>query len=420
MKSKTTLVLCALLLARVVWAGGGKESAGGPVTLRFAWWGSQVRNDQTQKVIDLFEKANPGIKVEGEFTSFTDHFNNLSTQIAAGDIPDLIQHDYRYLATYVNRNLLAPLDPYLKKQINIDHVDQVNLQGGVVAGKLYGFNMGNNIFGAQYSVETFKKYGITPPSNSWTYDDFVNISRQFKAKGIYGVELSNFWNWVVHYLRCNGAHLYSQTGKGLGYNDDKLMERIFQMRLDLVKEGLMPGPDEALAYTGWEDNLFTRGQAAMITFNSNSVGFLATSMGSTVKSVPLFGPNSDKGTFIKPSMFLSISAVSQYKDQCAMMIDFFTNNVEANKIMMGERGVPISSAIRDALRPLMNESETGVFDLMDYAETHSSLIDNPDPEGAAEAQKLLEELEEEVLYGRVTPTEAATRFRREATAILTN
>ena len=95
-----------------------------PVTLRFAWWGSQARNDQTQEVVELFEKEYPWITVECEFVGWDQYFDNLSTQIAAGDMPDILQHDYRYLETYVNKNLLLPLDEHIGKEIDLSNVDE--------------------------------------------------------------------------------------------------------------------------------------------------------------------------------------------------------------------------------------------------------------------------------------------------------
>ena len=94
-----------------------------PVTIRFAWWGSQARNDQTQEVVELFEKEYPWITVECEFVGWDQYFDNLSTQIAAGDMPDILQHDYRYLETYVNKDLLLPLDEFVGEEIDLSDVD---------------------------------------------------------------------------------------------------------------------------------------------------------------------------------------------------------------------------------------------------------------------------------------------------------
>ena len=46
--------------------GGGTKNADGSVTLRVSWWGNDVRNSQTQQVIDAFQQAHPNIKIQGE------------------------------------------------------------------------------------------------------------------------------------------------------------------------------------------------------------------------------------------------------------------------------------------------------------------------------------------------------------------
>ena len=278
--------------------------------------------------------------------------------------------------------------------------------------------MGMNTFAVEYDETTFEKYGVEVPDRSWTYDDFVNICGQFKEKGIYGCDLTNFEDWALYFLRTKGVTLYSQEGKGLGYEEDSIMEELFQMRLDLVNDGLLPTPDVANQASGTEDSLIVRGDAAMVTYWSNATAAVANATEDIIKVLPMFGPDADKGCYIKPSMFLSISAQTEHPEECALLIDFITNNEAANKVMMGERGVPISSEIREALKPELDETSQSIFDLLDYAVDHSSPINKPDPEGAGEVVTLLQELEEQVLYKELTPAEAAGRFRTEATEIL--
>ena len=230
--------------------------------------------------------------------------------------------------------------------------------------------------------------------------------------------MTNFEDWVLYYLRTKGVTLYAQDGSGLGYQDDGVMEELFQKRLDLVKEGLLPTPDVAKQAAGTEDSLIVRGEAAMVTYWSNATAAVANATEDTIKVLPMFGPDADKGTYIKPSMFASISATTKYPKECALLIDYMTNNVAANEVMMGERGVPISSVIRDALKPKLDATGQAIFDLLDYAQEHSSPIDKPDPEGAGEVVTLLQDLEEQVLYEQITPKEAAASFREQAELIL--
>lgn len=52
-------------------AGGETAGKGGSsdenITLRFAWWGGDERNEATLKVIEQFEAAHPNITIEAEY-----------------------------------------------------------------------------------------------------------------------------------------------------------------------------------------------------------------------------------------------------------------------------------------------------------------------------------------------------------------
>ena len=41
--------------------------------IRFSWWGGQVRSDKTDKILQLFEQENPGVKVGRENADFVPH-----------------------------------------------------------------------------------------------------------------------------------------------------------------------------------------------------------------------------------------------------------------------------------------------------------------------------------------------------------
>src|SRR4051794_2130793 len=64
-----------------------------PVTLKIAWWGEQPRHDSTVKVIELFEKKSPDIKIEYEYSSWDDYWKRLAPLAAANQLPDIVQMD---------------------------------------------------------------------------------------------------------------------------------------------------------------------------------------------------------------------------------------------------------------------------------------------------------------------------------------
>jgi multiple sugar transport system substrate-binding protein len=55
--------------------------------IRYSWWGSGLRHEKTQEVIDLFQEAHPNITVTGEPSEFANHWEQLTVQSAAGGAP---------------------------------------------------------------------------------------------------------------------------------------------------------------------------------------------------------------------------------------------------------------------------------------------------------------------------------------------
>jgi multiple sugar transport system substrate-binding protein len=104
--------------------------------------------------------------------------------------------------------------------------------------------------------------------------------------------------------------------------------------------------------------------------------------------------------------------------EAAKFINWFTNDVEANKIIRAERGVPISSKIQDALKPILSPEEKQVFDYVGWAANNSSPISPPDPQGSAEVSKLLKDMQDQILYKKISVDDAAAKFMKQANDIL--
>jgi len=68
---------------------GSSTGSGSSPALRVAWWGNNVRNEATQKVLAGFTAANPGITAAGETSEFAAYFDKLATQTAGNDAPDV-------------------------------------------------------------------------------------------------------------------------------------------------------------------------------------------------------------------------------------------------------------------------------------------------------------------------------------------
>ncbi len=396
----------------------GSDEASGDVKLRIAWWGEQSRNDYTLEVIELYEEQNPGVTIEPEYASWDDYWRKLAPQAAANELPDIIAMDLSYLSQYAENGQLANLSDFIGSEINVDNISEDNINTGKVNDGLYGFNLGVNAVGFQYNPEKLKEIGIEEIPEDWTWDDFMEMSQKAADAGVYfdnGFQADVFFNY---YLRQNGKRLYAEDGSGLGYEDDQLFVDFFSMIQKEVEKGATPTPDFMAQLAGPEDDPVVKGEGVGIFQWSNQFVGLEQTSGLDFNIAPMPGPNVSDGLFLKPSMFFSVAENSEAKAEAAKFIDFFVNNIEANKLILGERGVPVSSAVKEALAEEVSSSQAEVFEYISWVEENSTPMGPADPAAAGEIIELLTNLSEQISYGEITPEDAAEHFRTNAESIL--
>lgn len=403
-------------------SSGGNSGGDAPknVTLRIAWWGGEPRHDYTLKVIDMYQQQNPHVTIEPEYASWDDYWTRLAPQAAANQLPDIIQMDLSYITQYGEKGQLADLTPFLGNQIDVTNISESAISGGRIGDKLYGFNAGVNALQVHFDPAILEKAGISIDSipDNWTWADYESLAMKAADAGIYFDTGHKADVFFAYYLRTQGKRLYSPDGTQLGYDDDQLFVDFFSMQHRLVKAGAKPTPDITAQIKGLEDDLLVKNQAASVWQWTNQFIGLQQVADRPLEMHPLPGPNQTQGLFLKPSMFWSIAENSQNKEEAAKFLDFFINDIEANKLIRGDRGVPVSSVVKEALIPELTEQQAQVFEFIAWAEKNSSPGDGPDPIGAGEVIAALESITESLYFDQITPEEAAKQFRSEANSIL--
>jgi multiple sugar transport system substrate-binding protein len=403
---------------------------GEKIELRIAWWGSQSRHDRTIKVIEMYEAQNPNIDIVYEFAGFDDYWTKLATEAAGGNLPDIMQQDYARIEEWVSRDLLMPLDSYVDNgALDFSNVNPNTLEGGVLDGKLYAVNLGNNSQSFVLDVDAFAKAGIELPPDNWTWADFERITMELHDKlGIWGMGPgmgSDEQIWKSLYLG-HGGWSYSDDGTQLGYTDDQILIDHMNMVLRLQEAGAIPTREEEIArFVGQsvEAQPLVTGEAAMAYFWSNQIVAVQTAAGEERNFKMMHLPRPEGGApsnYIKPSQFFSITSQAKHPDEAAKFINYFTNDVEANKILLAERGVPIASQVQEALKPLLGKSQLEMFDYVARVEKDGSPIRPPDPPGHADviSNVYTPEFVDPVLYGLIPPEEGVVTLREMASEVL--
>ncbi len=239
MKKIAALLLTGVMVAGLTACGGGDakeekaaKSSDGKTTIKITWWGGDTRHEYTQKLLDAYTAENPDVEFEATPAGWEGYFDKLSTQAASGSMPDIIQMDYLYIATYAKNNSLADLSEFVEDgtldmsnveestlktgeidgiiqmdylyiatyaknnsladlsefvedgTLDMSNVEESTLKTGEIDGKLAGIVAGTNALAVTYNPDVLKEVGIEAPTDDWTWDDYIKLNTEVsKAKG---------------------------------------------------------------------------------------------------------------------------------------------------------------------------------------------------------------------------------------------
>lgn len=409
---------------------GTAATEGAETAMTFSWWGNQVRNEGTQAVIDLYTEQNPGITIDGQFSVWDDYWTKLATASAGHNLPDIIQMDASYLQQYANNGLLVDLQPYVDSGvIDVSNIPESALDLGRVNGGLYAINIATTGPSLVYNKTLLDSAGITVP-DTMTMAEFEDLCREIYEKTGYKTAIGyGTADFLKFWLRAQGLSLYNETNDGLGVNSYEDLLPYFQFYETGISEGWMIGSEvyAELANGSMEQNPLVYGSSPDMMswcgnpFASQLIALQASADAQGIELAITSLPSDDlkKANYLKPSMYLSVSTDSANPDAAAEFVDFWVNSVEANEILLGERGTPVNTEVANAIAPKLDKVARMANDYVtNVLSTNSSVMNPLAPDGANEFEVLHASIQEAVCYGSLSAEDAAKQLYEEGNAIL--
>lgn len=403
-------------------------SNSGSANLVMAWWGNQTRNERTQKIIDLYSEQNPGVTIDGQFSEFNDYWQKLATAAAGHSMPDIVQMDYKYLNQYVTNGLLVDLTPYIEDgTINTADCNQDVLNSGSVNGGLYALCNGINSPALLYNKTLLDENGITVKDNM-TLDEFIDVCKEVYEKTGYKTNLCYNQNeqWIEYFLRADDIVLY-EDGK-LGGDSYEPYADFFKLYEDGLKDGYVIDPSvfaersigsveqDPLVYGSSPE---TMSWCAFAYSNQLTATVSAAPEGTEIGLTTWPSADPKKSDYLKPSQFFAISTDSKNPEEAAKILNFITNDVDCNNILLGERGIPLSSKTAEAIAPNLDETTQKVITFVnDVVSANSSQVNPPSTNGASEVNDLINKLQEQVCYGQLSAEDAGKQLFEQGNQIM--
>jgi len=415
--AKVSALAAVSAMALTACGGGpGQSSDDGTVTLRFAWWGSESRSASTEKIIDAFEKANPDIKVQGEYGDWGGYWDKLATQVASNDAPDVVQMDDKYLREYADRGALLDLEG-----VDVSKFDEAAVQNGRTEEGLFGITTGINAMTMVANPAIFEAAGVPlPDDETWTWDDYAKITAEISDKtDKFGATGPNEPAGFQFWLRQHDKSLTTAEGT-LGFEAPDaqsylemlqgLMEGGSIPTASGIAEDQSPGPDQSLTGTGG---------TALGMWWTNQLSALSGAAGEELVPLRFPGISGQPGgadIFYKSSMFMSATRGTEHPEEAKKFIDFMVNSEEAGALNLADRGLPsnldVRAAVVDKLEGADARSAEFVKDIEDEVGENEAIP----PVGFSGLQDILYRYELEVFFGRLSPADAATKMLEEMKA----
>lgn len=411
----------ALTLAGLL---GGRSAFAQDRTLRMFWWGNQDRLERTQQVIDLYEAANPGVSILGETAPFSDFWTRLATQVVGGNPPDIIQMDFRYIAEYATREALLPLDDYIGNKLDLSAIPADQVDANRVDGKLYGISFGVNCAALHVNATAWEEAGLEAPQSGITYEELAERAIAFRAasarSAMYGVaDPSGVEVPFENYLRQRGKALYAADG-ALAFETADARDW-FALWQDMRSAGAcVPADVQATDQNTVETSMLVQGRAATAFGLANAIGPTRNAMPDTVElaAYPLIDDASGPGHYLRPATRVSISSKTADPDLAVDFLAFFTQNIEAAKILGAERGIPVDPAIQEAIAPLISPAESASVEYIASIPDYLGTLPPQSPPGAGEVTDLLLEISQQVAFEAMSPEDGASALLSGAEGIL--
>ncbi|NUR70379.1 MAG: sugar ABC transporter substrate-binding protein [Hamadaea sp.] len=153
-------LLSLALVTGLAACGQSGDDDGSAVTLKYWLWDDNQKASY-QQCADAFHTANPNITVEITQSAWNQYWQNLTTQLAAGDAPDVWTNQGSYYPQFVSSGQILDI----QASVDADKVDLSQYQAGLADlftkdGKRYGLPKDWDTMALVYNTDLLKAQGL--------------------------------------------------------------------------------------------------------------------------------------------------------------------------------------------------------------------------------------------------------------------
>ena len=390
-------------------------------TLTVTYLGTADQQVVWNKLFALFRQKYPDVQLTAQANAsnnWATYFNAISTQIAGGKVPDVVQVATEGQRLFASRGLVQPIDDYLARDKNEmaeyyadtdPHLRQLGAQSSP-DGKTYYLPGEYNPMCIWYNVDMFHQAGVNEPDDTWTWDDFLAIAKKIAKPGVYGFRAeAAYFTGIMPWVLSNGGNVLNSDWTKSTATDPAVVEALSFMR-SLVAQGISPAPG------GTFDAFGAMAQSKLAMFGGGRWPIVNIRQLGIVDKVKIVAwPRKAKqGSPIGFGAY-PIMKASQNKEAAWAFVKFMASK-EASTFFVQNGGttVPLRRSVAQSQDFLGNTPQG--MDKMYPALAYGTLLPAPNKENVIELS--IDSVSAQVLTGNVSPAQGMSQLDQQITAAL--
>jgi multiple sugar transport system substrate-binding protein len=254
-----------------------------PVTLVWAYWGSDEQVRVREQVMTAYQQLNPHVTIERIHNTggLNEHFDKVQVMIAGGSQLDLFMSSPIWVPNLALRNLYLELNSLMaKERFPSGDYAPAALDAFAYKGKQYALPEIVNFGVVFYNKQLFQRAGVPFPADTWTWEQFLDTAQRLTARRGGEVEVWGVWpvrtdlNNTMPYIWMNGGQIFDdeQDPRRSTMATPPVVEAVEWRANWALRHRVAPTPDDPLP----SGNAFFNGIAAMYVSTVSGVpGMLA-------------------------------------------------------------------------------------------------------------------------------------------------
>ncbi|MCD6105348.1 MAG: ABC transporter substrate-binding protein [Thermosipho sp. (in: Bacteria)] len=247
------------------------------------WPGNPDEEAAIKAAVDEFNATHKDIQVDWEPIP-GNYLETLKTRISAGTAPDIFYVDVYFFEELAGKNILLPLDLFIKKDnFNLNAYFEPLVNAFKYNERVYGIAKDFSTLAFFFNKEIFDKYGVPYPTSEDTWFDLLDKALQLKRKGFETpLVLAADFNRVIPFILGTGGSLVDEN---LNTALDTPASRFgIKFYVDMVtKYKVAVEPQEVGA--GWIGEALGKEKVAMAMTGPWTIGFLKGSYPDVFKKI---------------------------------------------------------------------------------------------------------------------------------------